>query len=174
MRLVEPASRLAPRWCRTTAPGMYRQRQPAMRPRRPSSASSANMKKSSADSTKTSSCSPAQAEFRVIGEHEEVFVESADRIQHGFAVHGGAAIRPQTLCDAVVLAPIDFAGAAAAVLAVGINQVPNFINAVNAADAAGIFPDQHFGGAHADIRRRVEGAPQVGEKVRRGLRIVVQ
>jgi hypothetical protein len=72
------------------------------------------------------------------------------------------------------LAPINFAGSASAVLAVRINQVPNFINAVNAADAAGIFPDQHLGGGHADIRRRVEGAPQVSEKVRRGLRIVVQ
>ena len=110
----------------------------------------------------------AQPEFRIVGEHEEVFVEPANLVQHGFAEHGGAAIRPQAFLDALVLPAVDLAGAAAAVLAIRINQVSGFI------DAPWILKDQHFGGGHTDVRCGVEGAAQVGEKVRRGLGIVVQ
>jgi hypothetical protein len=70
--------------------------------------------------------------------------------------------------DCVVLAAVDLAGAAAAVLAIGVDEVAHLV------DAAGIFVHQHFGGGHADIRRGVEGASQGRQKVRLRLRIVVQ
>src|ERR1700735_2354984 len=110
----------------------------------------------------------AQTELRVVAEHEEVFVESADLVEHGFAVHGGGAIRPEALLDAVILAAIDLAGAAAAVLAIGGDEMANLV------DAARIFVHQHLGGRHADIRRRAEGASQGRQEVRLRLGVVVQ
>ena len=60
-----------------------------------------------------------QAELRVIAEHEKVFVETADAIEHRFAVHSGRTIGPEALFHAVILAAIDLTCAAASVLAIG-------------------------------------------------------
>ena len=78
----------------------------------------------------------AQAQLRVVAEHEQVFVEPADRVEHRFPVHGGGAIRPEALLDLVVLAPVDLARAASAVLAIRIDQVANLVDAVDAAGSS--------------------------------------
>jgi hypothetical protein len=77
------------------------------------------------------------------------------------------------------LAVVDLARTAAAILAVGVDQVPNLIDAIDvlhafrAVPASRIFPNQHFGGSHAYVRPGFEGPLQIGEKIGLSFRIIV-
>jgi len=87
-----------------------------------------------------------QTEFRIFAVSEERFVEAADFVQHGTAVKSGTAIGPEHLLFAIVLAAIDFTGAAPTILPIGIHQMASFV------DYRWVGGDQYFRCHHA--RRR--------------------
>ena len=109
-----------------------------------------------------------QSQFGVVGVCEEILVEAANPVQHGSAVHGGAAVGPQDLFDTIELAAVQCARTPALVLPVGIDQVPHLV------DAARILVDQDLGSRHADLGMSLENAAERREPVRIGFRVVVE
>ena len=110
----------------------------------------------------------AKAQLGVVAVCEEILVEAANLVEHGLAIEGGGAIRPQDFFFAVELSVVGRTAAAAAILAVGKNQVPHLV------DAAGLFPNHHFAGRHAHFRRARTGARAAPPATGLGFRIVVQ
>ena len=83
----------------------------------------------------------AQPQFRVIGVREEVFVEASHPLQHLAPVHRRAAVGPQHLLAAIILAVVDLAGAPPAVLPIRVNQMTGLVD-----------PPRIL--VHQDLRRR--------------------
>src|SRR5690242_21888452 len=78
----------------------------------------------------------AQSQLGIVAIGEEVLVEAADAVEHGFAVHSRRAVRPEHLFFAIELTAVGRAGSPSAILSVGKDQVSGLI------DAAGVFPYQ--------------------------------
>src|SRR5260370_17088841 len=72
----------------------------------------------------------AYAQLGVVGLREKILVEASNPFQHRTPVHGGASVRPEDFFDAVVLTRVQFSTSPPAVLAIRINQVADFIDAL--------------------------------------------
>jgi hypothetical protein len=112
--------------------------------------------------------SPPQPEFGVVGVGKEIFVKTADFGEHGAAVKRGAAIGPGGFLEAIVLAAVGLSGAAAAILAVGVNQMSGFV------DNSAVLPSKNFRGRHAYFGIAFDSRQQLFEPAWFGLGVVVE
>ncbi len=110
----------------------------------------------------------AEAQFGIVGVSEEIFIKAPDLPDHVAPVESGAAVGPEGFLDSVELAVVELAGAAATVLAVGVDEMAALI------DLARIFPDEDLRRDHADGGVGGRGFDQSGEPVGVGFGIVIE
>src|SRR5260370_40470814 len=110
----------------------------------------------------------AYAQLGVVGLREKILVEASNPFQHRTPVHGGASVRPEDFFDAVVLTRVQFSTSPPAVLAIRINQVADFIDALRTL----IYEDLRR--SHPHTRTAFKSARQSGQPIRRRLGVIIQ